>query len=36
MIHGFLRWSGAVPAARSCIDVICAAAKPLLHASAPK
>ena len=31
MVHGFLRWSGAVPAARACIDAICAAAKPLLH-----
>jgi acetyl esterase len=31
MIHGFLRWCGAVPAARTCIDAICAAAKPMLH-----
>ena len=35
MVHGFLRWSGAVPASRTCIDAICAAAKPMLHGSAP-
>jgi acetyl esterase len=34
MIHGFLRWSGAVPAARGCIDAICAAARPMLHGPA--
>ena len=34
MVHGFLRWSGAVPAARTCIDAICDAAKPLLHGDA--
>ncbi|HVF63629.1 MAG TPA: alpha/beta hydrolase [Casimicrobiaceae bacterium] len=31
MIHGFLRWSGAVPAVRPLVDAICAAAKPLLQ-----
>ena len=36
MIHGFLRWSGAVPAARTCIDAICAAARPVLHGPAPQ
>ena len=34
MVHGFLRWTGAVPAARACIDAICAAAKPMLHGDA--
>lgn len=33
MVHGFLRWTGAVPAARTLVDAICAAAKPLLHAA---
>jgi acetyl esterase len=27
MIHGFLRWTGAVPAARAWIDAIAAAAR---------
>jgi hypothetical protein len=31
MIHGFLRWTGAVPAARGLVDALCAATKPLLH-----
>ena len=31
MIHGFLRWSGAVPAVSQLIDRICTAARPLLH-----
>jgi acetyl esterase len=35
MVHGFLRWSGAVPASRTCIDAISAAAKPVLHGTAP-
>ena len=34
MVHGFLRWTGAVPAAGCCIDAICAAARPLLHGNA--
>jgi len=32
MIHGFLRWTGEVPAARSWIDAIAAAARELLLA----
>ena len=31
MVHGFLRWSGAVPASLLCLDAICAAARPALH-----
>src|SRR5688572_6308880 len=31
MVHGFLRWSGAVPASVLCLDAICAAARPALH-----
>jgi len=27
MIHGFLRWTGAVPATRSWLDAIAAAAR---------
>ena len=34
MVHGFLRWTGAVPAAVACIEAICAAAKPVLHGNA--
>lgn len=34
MVHGFLRWTGAVRAAGPCIDAICAAAKPVLHGHA--
>ena len=30
MIHGFLRWSGSVPAARSLIDAITSAARDAL------
>jgi acetyl esterase len=30
MIHGFLRWSGAVPAARTWIDAIAAASRGVL------
>jgi acetyl esterase len=30
MIHGFLRWSGAVPAVRAHVDAICAALRDLL------
>lgn len=31
MIHGFVRWSGAVPAARVLVDTLCTAARPLLQ-----
>jgi acetyl esterase/lipase len=34
MIHGFLRWTGAVPAARRWIDAIAAAARELLESRA--
>ena len=33
MIHGFLRWTGAVPAARAHVEAICAALRDLLDAS---
>ena len=31
MIHGFLRWTGAVPATRTWLDVIAAAARRHVH-----
>jgi acetyl esterase len=31
MVHGFLRWTGEVPAARPIVDAICAAARRRLH-----
>ena len=31
MIHGFARWTGAVPAARKHLARLCALARPLLH-----
>jgi acetyl esterase len=34
MIHGFLRWTGAVRAARRCMDQIGAAARAMLHPGA--
>ena len=34
MVHGFLRWTGAVAAATSCIDAICDMARPMLHGEA--
>jgi acetyl esterase len=33
MVHGFARWSGAVPAAREHLAAFCAAARRLLHAT---
>jgi hypothetical protein len=34
MIHGFLRWTGAVPAARRWIDAIAAATREVLQTQA--
>ena len=36
MVHGFLRWTGVVPAAGPLVDAICATAKPMLHGRGPR